>query len=92
MVAVEAGLVGRDAHPTQQRLPLGVRETVAVPVGACVLAAVIEEADVVVFGLDRLDDVGDELVEVIEELLRLRRYVEVHAPNVQGPSGPDPIG
>ena len=47
-VAVVAGGVGAAARLGEQRLPLAAREAAALPVGARVLAAVIEEADVVV--------------------------------------------
>ena len=54
-VAVVTGLVGDVAHLAQQRLPLLVGQAAAIPVGAGVFAAVVEEADVVVLVLDRLD-------------------------------------
>ena len=47
-VAVVAGGVGAAPRLAQQRFPLLVRQPAAVPVGARVLAAVVEEADVVV--------------------------------------------
>ncbi len=47
-VAVVPGGVGAAAGLVQQRLPLVVGQTAAFPVGARVLAPVVEEADVVV--------------------------------------------
>ena len=47
-VAVVAGGVGPAARLGEQRLPLAAGQAAAVPVGAGVLAAVVEEADVVV--------------------------------------------
>ena len=47
-VAVVAGGVGPAAHLAEQRLPLLVGQAAALPVGAGVLAAVVEEAVVVV--------------------------------------------
>ena len=71
-VAVVAGRVGAPARLAQQRLPLLVRQAAAVPVGAGVLAAVVEEADVVVLLLERLDLTLDELVELDEVLRQIR--------------------
>ena len=65
-VAVVAGGVGPAAGLAQQRLPLLVRQAAALPVGAGVLAAVVEEADVVVLLLERLDLALDEVVELVE--------------------------
>ena len=47
-VAVVAGLVGQPTGLAEQRLPLVVRQAAAIPVGAGVLPAVVEEPDVVV--------------------------------------------
>jgi len=81
VVAEEARGVSPLPHLTQQRFPLGVRPSVAVPVGATVLAAMVEEADVVVLAFERLDLVFDELIELIEQLLNVGRNVEVHGPD-----------
>ena len=54
-VAVVAGVVGAAAHLAEQRLPLLVGQAAALPVGAGVLPAVVEEAVVVVLRLERLD-------------------------------------
>ena len=77
-VAVVAGRVGASAGLAQQRLPLLVGKSAAVPVGAGVLAAVVEEADVVVLLFERLDLTLDELVELDEVLRQIRGDVEVH--------------
>ena len=65
-VAVVAGRVGPPAGLGEQRLPLLVRQAAAIPVGAGVLAAVVEEADVVVGLLERLDLPLDEVVEDVQ--------------------------
>ena len=66
-VAVVPGLVGDAAAPRRSScLPLLVRQPAALPVGARVLAAVVEEADVVVLLLERLDLALDEVVELGE--------------------------
>ena len=57
-VAVEPGLVGQPLHPVEQLLPLLVRQALVVPVGARVLATMVEEADVVVLLLERRDHVA----------------------------------
>ena len=62
----------------EQLLPLVVRQPAAVPVGAGVLAAVVEEADVVVLLLERLDLRLDEVVELVEVGRQIGRDVEVH--------------
>ena len=78
VVAEEAGGVGPPAHLAEQRLPLLVREPVAVPVGPAVLPPVVEEPLVVVLGLERRDLVGDEAIEVGEEGDEVLRQREVH--------------
>jgi hypothetical protein len=62
----------------QQLLPLAARQAAAVPVGAGPFAAVVEEALVVVLGLQRRDLVGDERVERRQIGRQFRRQVEVH--------------
>ena len=54
-VAQEAGRVGAPAHLAEQLLPVLARHAAVLEVGARVLAAVVEEADVVVLLLERLD-------------------------------------
>jgi hypothetical protein len=46
--------------------PLCVRQTIPVPVGTGVFAAVIEESNVVVLVLYRLDYVFDELIKFVK--------------------------
>ena len=77
-VAVVAGGVGPPAGLAEQRLPLLVGQPAAVPVGAGVLPAVVEEADVVVLLLERLDLAFDELVELGEVGDEVGWQVEVH--------------
>ena len=55
-IAVVAGVVGEFARLREQRFPLFGRQAAAVPVGARVFAAMVEEADVVVGVFERLDD------------------------------------
>ena len=61
-----AGAIGAPLGFGQQRLPFGARQTAAVEVGARPLPAVIEEAFVVVLGLERLDLAVDERIEFAE--------------------------
>src|SRR5262249_12245405 len=77
------------AHPAQQRLPLLVRQAAAMPVGAGVLAPVIEEAGVVVPLLERLDLALDEAIHVGEEGGEVLGDLEVHSPRwpLRGASG-----
>ena len=62
----------------EQRLPLLVRQAAALPVGAGVLAPVVEEPDVVVLLLERLDLALDEVVELVEVVGEVRGELEVH--------------
>ena len=62
----------------QQRLPPFVGQTTPVPIGACVLAAMVEEPDVVVPGLERLDLPLDEIVQGFQIRRELRREIEIH--------------
>jgi len=62
----------------EQGLPLFARATPVIPVGARVLAAVVEKADVVVGGFERLDFALDEIVQFLEIGRQFGRYVEVH--------------
>jgi hypothetical protein len=71
-------LVGEPARLEEQRLPLFVRQAAALPVSPRVLAPVIEEADVVVHLLERLDLATDELVELEQIRSDVARDIEVH--------------
>src|SRR5260370_25201957 len=75
-----ARLVGTAAHLGQKRLPFVTRLAVIVPVGAGVLAAMVEEADIVVLALERPDLTLDEGVEFAEMRRDLRGNVEIHGP------------
>src|SRR5260370_34577518 len=75
-----ARLVGTAAHLGQKRLPFVPRLAVIVPVGAGVLEAMVEEADIVVLALERPDLTLDEGVEFAEIRRDLRGNVEIHAP------------
>ena len=61
-----AGGVGEILGLAQQRFPFVPRQAAIVEIGARPFAAVIEEADVVVGLLQRLDLARDELVEFVE--------------------------
>ena len=78
-IAVVAGGVGAPAHLAEELLPLLVRQAAALPVGAGVLAPVVEEAVVVVGHLQRQDLALDELVELGEIVLQLGRDGEIHS-------------
>ena len=82
LVAQKAGGIGFASHAAEQRFPLGIRETIAIPVSASVLASVVEEADVVVLGLDRNDHIVDERVALIEQRLDIGWDREVHCATV----------
>ena len=77
-VPVVAGRVRPSAHLPEQGLPLLVGQTAAVPVGARVLAAVVEEALVVVLRLEGRDLALDELVELEEVGGDVGGNLEVH--------------
>jgi hypothetical protein len=57
-----AGFVGGLARLGEKGLPFAPGQAVVVPVGAGVLAPMVEEADVVVFHLQRLDARLDEII------------------------------
>src|SRR5262249_53984007 len=80
-VSVVAGGVGPAAHLGQEQLPLFVRQSAAVPIGSRVLPPVVEEALVVVLGLERLDLALDEVVQLAEVVDELLGEVEVHVTN-----------
>ena len=80
--AQPAGGVGPPAHLAQQLLPLLAGDAVVLEVGAGPLAAVVEEALVVVLRLERRDLRLDEVVELVERGLDVGRDVEVHARNL----------
>src|SRR5258708_34641298 len=69
-------LVGAALHFADQRAPLVARASVIFPVGSRMLAAMIEELDIVT--LKRLDLSLDEGVELCEFVGDLARQFEVH--------------
>ena len=77
-VAIVAGRVGAAPRLGEQLLPLLVGEPTSVPVGALVLAPMIEEADVVVGLLEGLDLPLDEFVQLFQVIGQLGRNLEVH--------------
>ena len=62
----ETSGIGFVAHAAQQRLPFCIGETITVPVGSRVFTAVIEETDIVVFVLNRLDDIFYKFVKIAQ--------------------------
>ena len=74
-----ARLVGEFAHLAEQFFPLMARQALIVPIGAGMLATVVEKALIIVLRLKRLDFLFNEIVEhreVVGELLGDR---EIHA-------------
>ena len=80
-VPVVTGLVGETPHLGEQRLPVIVREPTPIPVGAGVLATVVEDADVVVDLLEGTNRRLDEPVELGQIVRDIGRDVEVHDPD-----------
>ena len=78
-VAVVPGGVGAPHRLGQQGLPLAAGQATAVPVGAGILAPVIEEPDVVVLLLEGAYLPLDELVQFGEVGGQIGRDLEVHA-------------
>jgi hypothetical protein len=76
-VTVVAGRVGPPSGLGEQRLPVAAGQPAAVPVGAGVFPAVVEEPDVVVLLLERLDLALDELVEFVQVQPQVFGQVEV---------------
>ena len=89
---VEARCVGHPLDLVQQLLPLLVGQPATLPVGACILPAVVEEADVVVLLLERLDLLLDEVVQLRQQVGDVVGDVEVHRGIVAWRAGPEPIG
>ena len=77
-VAVVPGFVGQPLRLEQELLPLLVRQPAPLPVRAGVFAAVVEEADVVVLLLQRLDGAFDEVVQLVQVAGQFFRYLKVH--------------
>jgi len=77
-IPVVAGRVGPPPGLGEQRLPVAAGQPAAVPVGSGVLPAVVEEPDVVVLLLERLDLALDELVEFFQVLPQVLGQIEVH--------------
>ena len=67
--SVEASFIGKLSRFVEQILPFLTREAAIVPVGSSVLAAMVEEAIIVVFLLKRNDLFVNEFVEVGKILL-----------------------
>jgi hypothetical protein len=65
----------------QQPSQVGLRQAAALPVGARVLAPMVEEADVVVLLLERLDLALDEVIQLGQvRAQRLRQVVHLRKP------------
>ena len=78
-VAQVSGLVGQLAGLGQQLFPVLAGQALVVPVGAGVLAAVVEEPLIVVLRLQRLDLVLNELVQYGQIVHEVLGQVEVHS-------------
>jgi hypothetical protein len=76
--AVKASFVCSAAGFSEQVFPFFAWGAAGVPVGSGVLTAVIEEAFVVVLGLERLDFTVDKGIQVDEVLAEALGDVEVH--------------
>ena len=74
--AVVAGAIGAPPHLGEQLLPLPARNAAVLPVGARVLAAVVEVLEVLL--LERLDLLLDEGVELAQLVPDLAGDLEVH--------------
>src|SRR4051794_34709163 len=83
-VAVMPGGVGAAAGLAQQRLPFEIGQAAAFPVGAGVLATMIEETDVVVREFERSYLTLDEVVEFGEVRDQVGGDLEVHARTLGG--------
>ncbi len=77
----EARLVGPAAHLAQQLLPFLAREAAMFEIRPRPFAAVIEEAFVVVLGLERLDLPIDEIVDLDQQVFDFVRNREIHGGN-----------
>src|SRR5262249_31943762 len=71
-------------HLGEQLLPLLARHAAAFEICAGPLATMVEEADVVVLSLERLDVPLDEVVELDERGLNVSGNLEVHALSLGG--------
>ena len=72
------GRIGEATHLAEQLFPIAAGDTAGVEIGARVLASMVEETDVVVGLLQRLDLSFDERVERVERRLDVGRDLEVH--------------
>ena len=70
--------VGAAFRLQEQRFPLLVRQTAAVPVGPRVFAPMVEEALVVVLRLERLDLLLDEIIQLFQVGDEVRGKIVVH--------------
>ena len=72
-----AGGVGKILGLAQQRFPFMPWQAAVLEIGARPFAAMVEEADVVIGLLHRLDLAGDEVVEFVEIGREVGRQVEI---------------
>jgi hypothetical protein len=77
-VAQEACFVGANSHLSEQVFPLLARHAAVLEVRPLVFSPVVEKADVVVLLLQRLDLRLDELIQVLQQLLDILRYIKIH--------------
>jgi hypothetical protein len=83
-----AGRVGPATGLGQKRLPFRAGQALIVPIGAGVLAAMVEEADIVVGPLQRLDLGLNETVQLTQIGDQVSGQGEVHGRFLQGSFGP----
>ena len=87
-VAVVARRIGAPTGFRHERLPFLVGQPAPLPVRAGILAAVVEEADVVVALLQRLDFALNEVVELLQVVRQVLWNIKIHvvlpvkAPNI----------
>ena len=77
------GFVCTSTHLAQQCFPIGGGHAVVFKVGAGPFTTMIKESFVVVLRLQRLDFCIDECINLLECLLNLLRYGEVHTRTVR---------
>ena len=70
--------VGQPRRRAQQLFPFVARQTLIIPVGARMFAAMVEKADIVVRHLQRLDLGRDESVEFVQIGLQIGRNRKIH--------------
>ena len=70
--------IGATAHFAQQLFPLGARQSVIVPIGARVFAAMVKKPVVIVLHLQRCNFVVDELIQNRQISADIIRNLVIH--------------